>query len=73
MTFHTNMTMPDLQRYPTNLYLINNLEDIDIFLGLKMFNSDNFYMFSCSRNAQVTLVEKPQLKIISFKLININI
>ena len=34
-------------------------------MGLKVFNY-NYDMFSCSRNAQVTAVEKPQLKIISF-------
>ena len=31
--------------------LINNLKDIVVFLG---FVSNNYYMFSCSRNAQVT-------------------
>ena len=55
--------MPDSQLYPRNLYLINNGEDIVVFLGFKVFNSDNSY---------VTFVEKPQLKIISFKIININ-
>ena len=44
----------------------NNMGDIFFFLCLKVFYSNNFYMFSCSRNPQVTLVEKPQLKIISF-------
>ena len=58
MTSQTKIAMPDLQRDPRNLYLINNVDDIVIFPGLKMFNSDNFYMFSCSRNAQVTLMEK---------------
>ena len=28
------------------------------------FDSNNSYMFSCNRNAQVTFVENPQLKII---------
>ena len=36
----------DSQQYP--VYLINNVEDIVVFLGVKVFNSDNFY------NAQVT-------------------
>ena len=31
-----------------------------------MFNCDKFYMFSCSKIAHVTFVEKPQLKIVSF-------
>ena len=37
------------------------------FLGLKMFNFDHSYICSCSRNAQITFLEKPQLKITSFK------
>ena len=28
------MAMPDSQRYHWNLYLINNVEDIVVFLGL---------------------------------------
>ena len=44
------MTMPDSQRYPWNLYLINYLEVIFVFQGLKVFNS---CMLSCSRNARV--------------------
>ena len=32
-----------------------------------MFNSDNFYMFSCGLNVQVTFEEKPQLKTMSFQ------
>ena len=50
--------MSNLQRYPWNLYLINNMEDIIVFLSLKLFNSDDINMFSCSRNAQVTFIEK---------------
>ena len=49
-----------------SLILINNMERYCRFLGLKVFNSDNSYMFSCSRNAQATEVEKPQLQIIGF-------
>jgi len=29
------MTMPDSHRYPWNIGLINNMWDIDVFLGLK--------------------------------------
>ena len=47
------------------------MEDIVIFLGLKVFNSDHSYMVSCSKNAKVTFVEKPQEKIIIFKKIKI--
>ena len=34
------------------------------FLGLKVFNSDNFFMSSCNRNEQINFVEKP-FKIVS--------
>ena len=51
--------------------MTHNVEDIIVFLGLKhVFNSDHYYMFSCGRNAQVTSVEKPQLKIIGFQNYN---
>ena len=59
--------MPDSQLYPWNLYLINNVEDIVDFLGLKLYNFDHSNMFTNIRNAQINLVEKPQFKIISFK------
>ena len=45
---------------------INNMENIVVFLDLKVLNSDNFYLFSCNRNTQFTFIEKPKLKIISF-------
>ena len=35
------MAMPDSQRYPLTFYRIIYEEDIVIFLGLNMFNSDN--------------------------------
>ena len=44
-----------------NLYLAIIVEDT-FFEVFKLFNSDHFYIFSCRRNAQVTFVEKPQLK-----------
>ena len=48
---------------------MNNAKDIVVFLWFKIHNSDNSYMFSCNRNAQVTIVRKPQLKkICIFKL-----
>ena len=50
------MAMSGLQHYPWILYLINDMEVNVIFLGLKVFISDNFRMFSCSENAQVTYV-----------------
>ena len=61
------MAMPDLQRYTWNLHQINNVEDNVVFLCLTVLNSDNLYMFSCSLNAQVSFVEKPQLKTIGFQ------
>ena len=40
-------------------YVANfNVEDTVVFQGLKVFNSDNSCMFSCSRNVQITFVEK---------------
>ena len=36
------------------------------FLALKLFDFYCCFIFSCSRNVQVTFEEKPQLKIISF-------
>ena len=39
------------------------MEDIIVFIGLKVFNSDNFSIVSEERNKQVTFAEKPQIKI----------
>ena len=49
------MLIPDSQWYRLNLF--NNVEDIMVFLGLKLLLI--FFMNSCSRNAQVSLVEEP--------------
>ena len=57
-----NIAMTDSQRYHEHLYLIISVEVI--FL--------EYLMFFCSRNAQVTFVWKPQFKIISFKIINVD-
>ena len=57
MALHANMPIDSL----INLKLINNVEDIVVFLGLKVFNYDN-----CSRNALYYFVENPRLKITSF-------
>ena len=43
--------------------LIYNVRDIVVFT-----RSDILYMFFCSRNAQVTFVEKSQLQITSFEI-----
>ena len=54
------MTMPDSQRYPWNINLINNVEDIVDFLGVKVSKSGNSSMFPAveMRIAQVTFVKK---------------
>jgi len=49
---HAKLGMTDSQGTLCNLYLIDNVEDIVIFLGLKVFNFENFYMFSFGRNVQ---------------------
>ena len=54
------MAMPDSRRYPWNLYVINNVEDI-LFFKFKIIP-----IFSCTKNEQL-LFKKPQLKIISFQ------
>ena len=61
MTPHAQTAMLDSKRYPLNLYLINNVEQIVVFLVLKVFDSDISYMFSCSRSAQVTFVKIQQV------------
>ena len=47
------MTFSYLQLYSWNLYLINNVDDINVFLGSKMLNSHNLHM--CSRNVDSSL------------------
>ena len=44
------------------------VQDIVVSQGLNQFISNNSYIVSSSRNAQVTFVENPQLKIKSFKI-----
>ena len=46
MILHLKHAMPDLQRYLCNVYLINNVEDIVVFLDLKLFEIDNSFTFS---------------------------
>ena len=47
--------MPDSQQYSWTLYLINNVEDIVVYIGLKELI---LIRISCSRNTQVICVEK---------------
>jgi len=42
---HANMTMLNSQQYPRHLDRLNSVEDIVVCLGLKVFNSNNFYFF----------------------------
>jgi len=53
--------------------MINNEEDIVVYLGIKVFISDTSYLYFCNRNAQVTVEEKPPLKKTSFSTKNIDI
>ena len=50
--------MSDSQRYPDTfiLTLINNVEDIVVYLGLKGFISDNFVRVSCSIEVRKSLL-----------------
>ena len=52
MTLHAKMARSDSQWYPCNFYLINNVNEIVVFLALQVFISNSSNMFSCSRNAQ---------------------
>ena len=38
MTLHANMALPNSHWYLSNVYLINNAEDMVVFLGLKVFD-----------------------------------
>ena len=39
----------DSQWYHLNFYSINNVEDIDVFIGWRMFNSNNFFHCLCCK------------------------
>ena len=41
---------------PLNIYLINNVEDIAVFLVLKVFDSDTSYMFSSTVESNLCLL-----------------
>ena len=49
--------MSDLQGYPWNRNLINNVEDSAICLALKVFNSGMFSILAKESNSQVTFEE----------------
>ena len=48
---------------------MNNVEDIVICQGLKVFKSVFTILFPCSRNEQVTFAAKQQLKLSDFRSI----
>ena len=51
-------------RYPENLYLINNMEDIVVFLALPVLNSDNFLnILFLKKKWAIQFIKKSQLKI----------
>ena len=50
---HAKRAMPDSQRYPWNLYLINDVKDIGVFLGLKVLNSDQLYIQGVPINMEI--------------------
>ena len=50
--------------------LINNVEDIRVFLGFRVLNSEHSNMFPCSKN---TFIEKPHFDKSVLKIINVDI
>ncbi len=58
---------PDIQRCQCPILndnlAVNNVK----FLGLKVLNSNDFFILSCYRNSEGTFVEKPPLKIRIFQ------
>ena len=69
MTLSIKKYMFNSQYYPWNFYLI---KIVDCGRLESVINSNNFSIFSSNRNAQVTFVEKPQLKIIIFQIKHID-
>ena len=65
---HAKMTISGVQRYPWSLYLINNVEDIVGFPGLRFFNVEHSYVCFPALEMRKSLyfVAKPQLKLNSF-------
>ena len=56
------MTMPDSERYPRNLYLINNVKYFVVLLALKVLNAD-ITSVQMRKTQFVEIVENPELKI----------
>ena len=68
MSLYSKMTMPDLQRYPGNLNLINNMRDtVVFFLTRKVFISVTFSSASYEQEMRrilsiETAIENKQFK-----------
>ena len=62
------MTMPDSQRYPRNLYLINNVKYFVVLLALKVLNAD----ITSVEMRKTQFVENPELKILTIGVYFIN-
>ena len=54
--------MPDSERYPRNLYLINNVKYFVVLLALKVLNAD-ITSVQMRKTQFVEIVENPELKI----------
>ena len=54
--------MPDSERYPRNLYLINNVKYFVVLLALKVLNAD-ITSVEMRKTQFVEIVENPELKI----------
>ena len=58
--------MSDSQRYPLNLSSINDMENIVVVLGIKVFISNNYYLIIIIPVVEKQKSEPGQLKIINF-------
>ena len=58
--------MSDSQRYPLNLSSINDMENIVVVLGIKVFISNNYYLIIIIPVVEKRKSEPGQLKIINF-------
>jgi len=58
--------MSDSQRYPLKLSSINDMENIVVVLGIKVFISNNYYLIIIIPVVEKRKSEPGQLKIINF-------
>ena len=72
INFKIQDTLQAIQRYPRNLNLINIMwKKLSFFRVISVDFWQFLYVFSCSRIAQVTFVEKSQVKKIRFQNYNL--